>query len=195
MNKLSIEYEDIFKNIVKTINRKEYNEVELYQLLTEIFTSKELEIITQFTEVKSSLFAAEWNWNQQSFLLDQENKKEVRIDLTYMGVGYFKAIELFLYEKIKLLANGRFIKKNVRIGSNKYDRTTLGDYYRFIGDCGEIILKTSADKKNVYNYVKNWTDKIRNSFLHKTILDDQDKAMEVREESIKVLKKLIKDLR
>jgi len=129
-----------------------------------------------------SLVTAEWLYDSM--------KKAQAIDLTVIGMGYFKAVEQLLFELICLHKNENrkgVCVDNDSIRDNILD-TTIGAMANFYKDNLDILnekLSWRARKyirETIFDY-KN----LRNGYFHKDNIHNWDKIEEIRIESFSMI--------
>lgn len=137
-----------------------------------------------------------------------------------MIANYLKAIELFLVFKLNeyVKRTGRIIEigqakrdlDNIQVGSPYWEqKVTMGNLYYCIKDNPELLNEDlrikiqdylNANNGNtskthpVFNYLKYFTDEIRNGYFHKDTIIDFSKAADLRAKTLFVLKRIIADL-
>lgn len=114
------------------------------------------------SDYAESLLTAEW-------LFDSMSRAQA-IDLTIIGMGYFKAAEQLLFALIKLS------------DPNFTTDSTLGDYATFYKHNRDQILRSDLDwtaKKFVFEAIYEYAD-LRNGYFHKHNIHDPVKIQEIR---------------
>lgn len=167
-----------------------------------------LDKLVAFDEVKKLLLTAEWQWQNHVQFLDSDRKEandDSGQEYTYIVANYLKAVEIFLCEK---LANMQVERENLpRIeiykfgkpkdvivgGEDYYNGVTMGNFYHYILDYGTTILKPTADKKKVKEYLKHWTANVRNSRFHKDTILSIDETNSIRKDTLVIFKRLLSD--
>ena len=114
------------------------------------------------SDYAESLITAEWLFDSMS--------KAHAIDLTIIGMGYFKAIEQLLFALIQL-------------HDPDYSAdSTLGDYATFFKRNRDLILRDDLDwtsKRFVYESIYEYAE-LRNGYFHKHNIHDPAKIREIR---------------
>ncbi|MDV6378161.1 hypothetical protein ORD22_07850 [Sporosarcina sp. GW1-11] len=159
-------------------------------------------------EVKKLLLTAEWQWQNHVQFLDtsrSEGEDHTGQEYTYIVANYLKAVEVFLCDK---LADIQVEKQNLpRIGIYKFGKpkdvvigeedyrndVTMGNLYHYILDYGTTILKPSADKMKVKEYLTHWAANVRNSHFHKDTILSIDETKSIRKDTLVILKRLLSD--
>lgn len=131
-----------------------------------------------------SLITAEWLYDSM--------KKAQAIDLTVIGMGYFKAVEQLLFELICLHKNeNRYIKAvcvdNDSICDNKLD-TTIGAMAYFYKDNLDILNDDLSwqTRKYIRETIFGYKS-FRNGYFHKDNIHSWDKIEEIRTASLSMI--------
>lgn len=181
------------------------------KLVEEFIGDKRIfEQLKLFDDVIRNLRTAEWVWNH--YLRGLPNPEdEMLMDHTFAVASYFKAVEYYIYLKITALCANQYLwgyerdnqgnlkpkDKNILISKDnaKWYRCTLGDYYKHIELRGEQMLKNKENARKVSKKIRDWTDKCRNSKLHKTPVLETAAAEEIRNKSRELLIFLVKEFK
>lgn len=146
-----------------------------------------------------SLLTAEWMY--------QNMANARRADLTVVALGYFKAVEQFLFDFILLHKNeGKTIKRMYhKNGESNYvildndsikeglPNFMLDSMIRFIDFYKAELFDLILERKDI-EYIKNEFDKlkkIRNGFLHKDNMHDISTVEKAKEKSLHVIALLL----
>ncbi|AXH99368.1 hypothetical protein DV702_06190 [Sporosarcina sp. PTS2304] len=164
--------------------------------------------LVAFDEVKKLLLTAEWHWQNHLQFLDSDlatNENTPGQEYTFIVANYLKAVEIFLCEKLaeiqlekENLPRIQIYKfgqpKDVLVGSEDYRKyVTMGNFYHYILDYGTTILKPTADKRKVKEYVTHWTANVRNSRFHKDTILSIDETTSIRKDTLVIFKRLLSD--
>lgn len=155
----------------------------------------ELQQLGHKNKVINELRMGEWVWANHVNVLERETYiDEFGQDLTFALTSYFKAVELYCYQKIDEKCNGQKFN-NIIIGGQDYYRKTLGWYSILLCNniIAEKILRCPTEKDGVKKRIQEWTDNCRNSNFHKDIIVEPAIAKKMREETKVLLVQLIKD--
>lgn len=165
----SFDYKKILKKVVYDHHNKPHwlnGLIEYQKLEDQFFAQNTYMVLLGNHPFSESLITAEW-------LLDSM-KKAHAVDLTVIGMGYFKAIEQLLFDLVKLY-DPLFSRD-----------ATLGDYATFYkGKCkgrcdtflrNDIHLST---RRFLYEAIYEYA-RLRNGYFHKDNIHDWDSIEEVR---------------
>lgn len=161
-------------------NNHELCTVEYDKIKSQFLEDNTLRTMLGARDFAESLITAEW-------LYDSMNKAKA-IDLTVIGMGYFKAVEQLLYDLICLHSNeGLKIKKDysrkdlpaeVQLNEDNIKEkaidVTLGSMAVFVKNNAQILFRndiTWKTKKYVIEAIFSYTD-IRNGYFHKENIHD-----------------------
>lgn len=188
---LEFPYEEIIENQVKNYNLES---TELEKLKKQFFGDKTYQGLLGSRDYAESLVTAEWLFDSM--------KKAQAIDLTIIGMGYFKAVEQLLFELICLHKNeGRHIKKDysrrdlpstVELCDTNIDDeaidTTIGSMAVFYRDNldmlrNDLILRT---RKYILETIFEFKD-LRNGYFHKDNIHDWEKIKSIRKSTLQLL--------
>lgn len=157
-----------------------------YEIIEEqYFVEKISLIILGKHDFAESLITAEWLYSSM--------KQAKAIDLTVIGMGYFKAVEQLLYELICLHKNeGRLIKKNsskdmvklsdININKKDYINSTLGSMATFYKENIDMFRDEIESKEYIRETIFAYA-RIRNGYFHKHNIHSWDKIDEIRKET------------
>lgn len=181
---------DFNYNIEKELIRHDYTSVE--SLKRKGITIKENEfkkIRAQFinrrlyrvlvgaSDFAESFITAEWLYDSM--------KRAYAVDLTFIGSGYFKAVEQLLYALLRIDNPKYYIKANID--------TSLGgmaDQYRDYFHSFRNDLDGKESGKKTWFYVKETIyayKKIRNGYFHKNNIHEWSKIDEIREATYQIM--------
>lgn len=160
--------------------------------------------IKKYSEVVTILKSGEWFWKQNINIVFEINSKEI-MDLTNLVVSHFKSVEVFLFEKILELGESKILtryKGDVGINVNKENinaikKATIGNYNMFIKNNWSCVMKSENqnDANRLFNQIMRWTNNVRNSKLHKNIVDSQEMVEELRDKTKDLLILLTQELK
>lgn len=167
---------------------------ELNKLKDQFFKDKTFQGLLGNKDYAESLVTAEWLFDSM--------KKAQAIDLTIIGMGYFKAVEQLLYELICLHKNeGRQIKKDysrrdlpatvelndANINDEAID-TTIGSMAVFYRDNLDMLRNdlTWRTRKYVLETIFEFKD-LRNGYFHKDNIYDWGKIELIRKSTFELL--------
>lgn len=119
-----------------------------------------------YSDFAESIVTAEWLYNSM--------KKAEAVDLTIVGMGYFKAIEQLLFELIKLHKN------NPNLDENDFTIGAIATYYK--------INSKTLFREELHPYTKSFIKEavfeykdLRNGYFHKHNIHDWEKIDKIRE--------------
>ena len=167
---------------------------ELNKIKKQFFDDKAYQGLLGSRDFAESLVTAEWLFDSM--------KRAQAIDLTIIGMGYFKAIEQLLFELICLHKNeGRQIKKDysrrdlsstvelndVNIDDEAID-TTIGSMTVFYRDNLDMLRSdlTWRTRKYILETIFEFKD-LRNGYFHKDNIHDWVKIEAIRNSTFKLL--------
>ena len=169
-------------------NDFELSEVEYNKIRKQFLDDKTLLTMLGSRCFSESLITAEWLYDSM--------KKAKAIDLTIIGMGYFKAVEQLLYDLICLHKNqGLTIRKNysrkalpsviqlddLNINDKAID-VTLGSMAVFIKDNAQVLFRNDIAwkaKKFVREAIFKYAD-LRNGYFHKDNIHRIERIEEIR---------------
>ena len=188
---LTFPYEKLINTQVKKYNLEEK---ELKKLKEQFFESKTYLGLIGNNDYAESFVTAEWLYDSM--------KKARAIDLTVIGMGYFKAIEQLLFDLICLHKNeGRQIKKDysrhelpaaVELNSsniaNEIIDTTIGSMAIFYRDNLDMFRNdlTWRTRKYILETIFEYKD-MRNGYFHKDNIHDWHKIEAIRNSTFELL--------
>lgn len=166
---------------IYTISDPEYN-----KLITQFINLRYYSVMIANHDFAESLITAEW--------LRDSMKKAQAIDLTAVGMGYFKAVEQMLYELICLdKTESRYIKSinskdkikltQENIEQDKID-FSIGSMAVFYRDNLDLLRSDISiqSKKYIREMIFRYKD-LRNGYLHKDNIHELTKIEEIRKAS------------
>lgn len=184
-------YEELVGIQVKnyTLEKEDLNKIK-----KQFFDDKAYQGLLGSRDFAESLVTAEWLFDSM--------KKAQAIDLTIIGMGYFKAVEQLLFELICLHKNeGRQIKKDysrrdlsstvelndVNIDDEAID-TTIGSMAVFYRDNLDMLRSdlTWRTRKYILETIFEFKD-LRNGYFHKDNIHDWVKIEAIRNSTFKLL--------
>lgn len=184
-------YEELVGIQVKnyTLEQEELNKIK-----KQFFDDKAYQGLLGSRDFAESLVTAEWLFDSM--------KKAQAIDLTIIGMGYFKAVEQLLFELICLHKNeGRQIKNDysrrnlsltvelndVHINDEAID-TTIGSMAVFYRDNLDMLRSdlTWRTRKYILEAIFEFKD-LRNGYFHKDNIHDWVKIEAIRNSTFKLL--------
>ena len=188
---LKFPYEKIVNIQVKNYNLEP---TELEKLKQQFFNDKTYQGLLGSQDFAESLVTAEWLFDSM--------KKAQAIDLTIIGMGYFKAVEQLLFELICLHKNeNRQIKKDysrrdlpsmVELSdTNIVDEvidTTIGSMAVFYRDNLDMLRDdlTWRTRKYILETIFEFKD-LRNGYFHKDNIHDWEKIKSIRKSTFELL--------
>ena len=183
-----------FKNIVeRKIKNHPYdilidNPVNYQQLTSQAYEQLRCQFIDKnvYTSLLSncdfaqSIVTSEW--------LYYSMKKAKAIDLTIIGVGYFKAIEQLLFNVISIYEERAAVAKQLQNGESDKNEFTIGAMAHFIRDNLHIFRDdiTYQSKKYIREVIFSYKD-LRNGYLHRHNISDWSKIEEIRNASYNLM--------
>ena len=196
-NKLSkFPYQELLNITVTNRFQKNYrlNGNDYNLIKTQFFSKNYVSILIGDMDFSESLITAEWLYDSM--------EKAKAIDLTVIGLGYFKATEQLMYRLICLHKNeGRKIQKDnskkelpskVELSTDNINAenidTTLGSMANFFKDNMDIFRSDISSfaknyvKETLYSYAN-----LRNGYFHKDNIHDWGKINDVRNASLSVM--------
>lgn len=179
------------KLLAITYNKKHLQQADFQLIKKQFLSEKTLLTMVGKRDFAMSLLTAEWLYDSM--------KKAKAIDLTVIGMGYFKAVEQLIFDLICLHKNeGFLIKKdyskkelpsNIELNDknikDKAIDATLGSMAVFIRNEIQTLFRsdiTEHAKKYVREAVFQYTD-LRNGFFHKDNIRQIEKIEEIRDQS------------
>lgn len=188
---LKYSYDEILDIQVKNYN---LDESELCKIKEQFFNGKTFQGLLGSNDYAESLVTAEWLFDSM--------KKAQAIDLTIIGMGYFKAVEQLLFELICLHKNeGRKIKKeysrrdlppavelnDANINDDAID-TTIGSMAVFYRDNLDMFRNdlTWRTRKYILEIIFEFKD-LRNGYFHKDNIHEWDKIESIRKATFELL--------
>lgn len=173
---LSYVFSDEFQKTIQDFYKDcEYNDFKSEKNLLDLFFNNEYYLcLINNTVFSQSIISAEWMY--------QSMKNTNYIDYTSISLGYFKALEQFLYEFIKTHSGEeRLIKKfyhpnvkkdkiylNDQSINNGWINTTMDSLITFINDYHDLFRsEINNNTRNHVIKVLNKARKLRNGYFHK----------------------------
>lgn len=193
------DYAQLLQRVMMSRDRSFYlGHEELNLLLSQYIDGRCFELLLANNDFSESLITAEWLYDSM--------KKARAIDLTAIGMGYFKAVEQLLYALICLHKNeGRLIRKdfsrqdlptNIELCDHYIEEkaidTTIGSMAIFVKD--NLGIFRSDLKWPTKYYLREFVFKyreLRNGYLHKDNIHSWDKINEIRNDSFLLIFLLI----
>lgn len=188
---LKYPYEELLAIQVKNYNLEKS---ELCKIKEQFFNGKTFQGLLGSNDYAESLITAEWLFDSM--------KKAQAIDLTIIGMGYFKAVEQLLFELICLHKNeGRQIKKDysrrglpaaVELNDANIDDeaidTTIGSMAVFYRDNLDMLRNdlTWRTRKYILETIFEFKD-LRNGYFHKDNIHDWNKIESIRKATFELL--------
>lgn len=165
-------------------NNKNYNKefaakylIEDFEKLNIINSEEKVERLLSYKKVRNAILTASNLWYVFETTQDMRNNKDGQ-DYTFFVGGYFKAIELLLYIKIKesyksLKEKGVNLLPIYNVKGAKVDilnnnDITLGEMIKYIKREKRIVKK--SNNVLLSEKIKNWTINVRNAHFHKDII-------------------------
>ena len=150
-----------------------------YKKIKEQFLDdKTILTMLESNDFAESLITAEWLYDSM--------KKAKAIDLTVIGMGYFKAVEQLLYELVCLHKNKGLTIREVQLDDqsieNKTIDVTLGSMAIFVKKNAPIFFRndiTWKTKKFVCEAIFKYAD-LRNGYFHKDNIHRMERIEEIR---------------
>lgn len=185
---VNFEYEQLLS--IK-YNGFELREEEYKKIRKQFLDDRTLLTLLGSKDFAESLITAEWLYDSM--------KKEKAIDLTIIGMGYFKAVEQLLYDLICLHKNqGLTIRKdysrkdlppeiplNDQNINDKAIDVTLGSMAVFVRDNAQVLFRNDLawkTKKFVREAIFKYAD-LRNGYFHKDNIHQPERIEEIRDVS------------
>lgn len=169
--------------------------------LSNAFSKEELEELYKFPRVKEALLSGEF-----AFITSHQGSS-TQIDLTYAVCGFLKAVEIFLYEKLKRSCGdlpvtyySRKKEKDVTepLREAEEQAMMLGDMRRKLYKPEAKDWQRKALKGKNLKLTKNifdWANDVRNSKFHKNNIVNPKDAEKIRSSTIELLIDLCKELK
>ena len=188
---LKFDYSELIKISISnkantyTLSNSDYN-----KLITQFLDLRYYSVLVSDLDFAESLITAEW--------LRDSMRKAKAIDLTAVGMGYFKAIEQMLYELICLDKTGaRSIKsinskdkinlthENIEQDKIDFSIGSMANYFKDNLDLfrSDISYQT---KKYIRETIFKYKD-LRNGYLHKDNIHEGTKIEEIRKASFQMM--------
>lgn len=164
-----------------SLKKKQYNlsENEYAKLIDCYIKDKTYLTLVGEKDFSESLITAEW-------LFDSMQKAKA-IDLTIIGMGYFKAVEQLLFSLLCLHKNKGLYIRNVPLDDehikDKSIDLTLGAMAYFVKEYSEELFRSEISwktRKYIREYLFEYAD-LRNGFFHKDNIKEMDRITEIRE--------------
>lgn len=195
---LNYKYEQLISK--KIINKDKYSfvlpEKDYLKMKEQFFDSGEYQILFGSKDFAESIVTAEW--------LNDSMKLAQSVDLTIIGLGYFKAVEQLLYDLMCIHKNERRLikRKTITEGSPKNielnDDTingdlidsTLGAMANFFKNIKNQDVYRGDLSKYAKNYIKEAIFKyaeLRNGYFHKDNIHDPEIIKEIRDTTFELL--------
>lgn len=185
---VNFEYEQLLS--IK-YNSFELREEEYKKIRKQFLDDRTLLTLLGSKDFAESLITAEWLYDSM--------KKAKAIDLTIIGMGYFKAVEQLLYDLICLHKNqGLTIRKdysrkdlppeiplNDQNINDKAIDVTLGSMAVFVRDNAQVLFRNDLawkTKKFVREAIFKYAD-LRNGYFHKDNIHQPERIEEIRDVS------------
>lgn len=185
---VNFEYEQLLS--IK-YNGFELREEEYKKIRKQFLDDRTLLTLLGSKDFAESLITAEWLYDSM--------KKAKAIDLTIIGMGYFKAVEQLLYDLICLHKNqGLTIRKdysrkdllpeiplNDQNINDKAIDVTLGSMAVFVRDNAQVLFRNDLawkTKKFVREAIFKYAD-LRNGYFHKDNIHQPERIEEIRDVS------------
>lgn len=185
---VNYKYEDL---ISVKYNGFELGEEEYKKIRKQFLDDKTLLTMLGSKDFAESLITAEWLYDSM--------KKAKAIDLTIIGMGYFKAVEQLLYDLICLHKNkGLTIRKDysrkdlppkVQLDDQNIDDkaidVTLGSMAVFVRDNAQVLFRNDISwraKKFLREAIFKYAD-LRNGYFHKDNIHRIERIEEIRNAS------------
>ncbi|MBQ8010758.1 MAG: hypothetical protein IJ265_04320 [Oscillospiraceae bacterium] len=131
----------------------------------------------------------------------EQLEEGLSMEVTYLIAPAVKAVEIYLRDYIgshyrtagaASIQLGRDSSLPLD-GEDWKTKATLGNFCHHIRDNG--YPKQSAERWNIFNYLKYWVDHTRNGYFHKSELYSIEDARRIIEKSLAVVKYLFMDLK
>lgn len=190
----TFDYDKAKNNALTLAQAKNQNAKDLYwgkydEIKKQFIAKKRYKVLLGSKDYADSFISSEW--------LFHKYENTTRLDNTYKVAGYFKSIEQLLWRIVFLLGSGRNISgKNgssveVSITNDALINKTLGSLQYFLTNYSNSDLFSDAfgeGKRFVINYlgmlISLWREKNRNGYFHKDNLQDLDKVIQIREQTL-----------
>lgn len=179
------------------------------------------EEIFENEEVRKLLLTAEWLWEKECNDIEDIENFRASQEFTYLVANYLKAVEIFLSFKIEKAVKTAnkiiYFEKKVRgysekilVGTPNWTReATMGDLYHLVMNFPELLeenlhgliikyldnIRSNNYGNPVVKYLKKFTDEIRNGYFHKDTLLDFQRAFEIRNQTLFVIRSIIADFK
>ncbi len=192
---LEYDYESILSKKISKFNRQFELPRTGYQAIRRRFIEEKVyRVLLGTKDFAESLITAEWLFDSMS--------KAKAIDLTVVGMGYFKAVEQLLYELICLHRNEhRMIQKDFSrkdlptrieltdetIEANAVD-STIGSMANFFKENTDMFRRELHDwaKSYIREAIFDYKD-LRNGYLHKDNIHDPEKIRAIRNATFELI--------
>lgn len=166
---LSFPYEDLMG-----INAKQYDlsETEFNKIKDQFIDEKRFLVMLGNGDYAESLITAEW--------LRDSMKRAQAIDLTVIGMGYFKAVEQLLYEILKV-NNCAGLTEESNLGAMAHvfkDNIENIDFIR-----SDLIFRT---RRYIRESIFDYKD-LRNGYLHRHNIHEWEKIEHIRQASLNMI--------
>jgi hypothetical protein len=151
--------------------------------------------LKQWPDVERQIKTAEWVWqNSLKTLVDNAFDADRGQDLTFAVASYIKLVELFLCHKLGEALNGRKVtlpnENEVIVGSVEYyEEATAGTYIKLLK-----AERTLKKRRDVIDHLHDWLSNVRNAHFHKDAVVELEKARDIREKTILLIRELVEAL-
>ncbi len=158
--------------------------------------------ILKYSKVKKTLLSATYFWSlyesTQNMNIDKDGQ-----EYTPIVANYFKAVEILLARKIRDFyldrsKKGIQVKKIYNVKSEVVDMETsnwgenftLGEMCKYIKRESSII-KDGYSQTDFIELLEYWIKEIRNSHFHRDLILSKNKALEIRNQTLKMISEIL----
>jgi len=162
-------------------------------ILRPFFTASQLKVFQSYPNVEGSLISGEYSWGLF------KNRSQGVPDLAGAVFYFFKAVEIFLWEAAKRnCSGGKFPvawNRWVNIGSQEFDRVTLGNFSFFLAENPKDFLKEPMKGNSLSPRLRKWTNEVRNAHFHRDLVLSWEQAEFLKAETIAFLALLTEEIK
>lgn len=159
---------------LKAVRAKQYElfEEEFKKVRKQFIEEKKFLVMLGSMDFSESLITAEWLYDSM--------KKAKAIDLTIIGMGYFKSVEQLLYSILKI-NECESVSEDINLGSMAHvfkDNIENTDLIR-----DDLVFKTRRYiRETIFDYAN-----LRNGYLHKHNIHEWTRINEIRDATFRII--------
>lgn len=202
---------------------RDAHQIGLFEYFKNIYVKADnkYEQLFENEEVKKQLLTGEWLWDKECNDIESIENYRAGQEFTYLVANYLKSVEIFLAYKIenaaKTLNKNVYFEKKVKgnmrtiiVGAPNWTRdATMGDLYHLVMNFPDLLdenlhkliveylsnIESNGYSNPVVKYLKKFTDEIRNGYFHKDTILDFQRAFEIRNQTLFVIRRIVADFR